>query len=140
MKKGLLFLLLFFLIFGGVYLYKKSPQTLPKFSSQNQITVNPPTEKGEESTASEISQRLTLEVYQPKDKATVNSSTITVAGKTSALADVFVNEKELKADSNGNFSTNLNLDEGENIITVIVSDEQGNYAEKELTVTLETVE
>ena len=141
MKKGLLFLVLFFLIFVGVYLYKKSPRLVPeKNLFQNQTPVSPSTEKEKKLPTAEVSQELILEVNQPKDKSTVNSSTITVSGKTSPGADVFINDKELKADSQGEFDTTLNLDEGENIITVVASDGQGNFSEKELTVFFETVE
>lgn len=141
MKKEFLFLFLFLLIIGGIYfLYKKNSPAILKSPSQNQKSVTPAIEKEEGLTVKEISQGLILEVTQPKDKTTVNSPEVTVAGKTNAGVDVFVNEKELKADNGGNFSTTLNLDEGENVITVVVSDNQGNYAEKELIVTLETIE
>ena len=48
---------------------------------------------------------------------------------------MFVNESETKADSSGNFSATLTLDEGENYILVVANDSSGNYAEKEFTIT-----
>ena len=40
----------------------------------------------------------------------------------------------------GNFSVNYNLDEGENLLTIVANDQAGNYAEKEMTVFLQTQE
>lgn len=87
-----------------------------------------------------IESGLTLELSSPKDKVVVNTAVVTVTGKTSPGADVFVNEKELKADSTGNFSVDYELFEGENNIFVAVNDILGNYAEKTVTVYLETTE
>lgn len=145
MRKQLLFFILVLLIIAGLYLYKyKKNLPLPiKTSSQNQTptATHPLEEKKEEPTIVEETVReLTLEIYEPKDRSVVNHPNLTLKGKTAAMADVFVNEKELKADSQGNFSAPLNLDEGENIITIVASDNEGNYAEKELMVTLESVE
>lgn len=84
--------------------------------------------------------QVSLEIFEPTDQSTVTSSTITVRGKSVASASVFVNDQELKANANGEFSTTVNLDEGENVVYVVAADDFGNYAEKELTVTLETIE
>lgn len=145
MKKGVLFLIFFLLIITGVYLYKKGFRNLQpaqKFFFKNQkvkTTVSQTFENQKELVVKETFQGITIEVYEPKDGQVVKNSNLTVKGKTAPLAEIFINEKELKADNQGNFNTSLFLDEGENIITVVASDEQGNYAEKELTVTLETV-
>ena len=53
------------------------------------------------------------------------------------LADVGVNDAETKADATGNFSVTINLEEGENPILVVVSDANGNYSEREITITYE---
>ncbi len=139
MKKGILFLALFLLILTGVYLFEKSRQLSINLSSLNQKNTPVVLENEEKSTVEEVNQGLTLEIDQPKDKTKVNSSNIIVSGRTSPGADVFINDKELKANHQGKFSTNINLDEGENIITIVASDSQGNYAEKELVITLETI-
>jgi hypothetical protein len=68
-------------------------------------------------------------------QASVSTSTITVSGQTSPQADVFVNETQLKANSQGSFSTIVTLDEGDNIIVVDVNDAEGNYVEKEIPIT-----
>lgn len=81
-----------------------------------------------------VSGNITLTISSPSDGSTVNSPEVTVSGKTTPNAEVFVNEKEIKADSSGSFFTKLTLDEGENTIAVIANDEQGNYIEKDITV------
>lgn len=78
---------------------------------------------------------LTLTLTSPKANATVTSSSLTVKGKTSPKAEIFVNEAETVADANGNFSVTVELEEGENYLLVAVTDADGNYKEQELTVT-----
>jgi len=85
-----------------------------------------------------ISQGLTLEIAEPKENSTYNSSLIKVSGKTSANTEIYINDIEAKADYFGNFSVNYNLDEGENLLTIVANDQDGNYAEKEITVYLQT--
>ena len=84
------------------------------------------------------SQEIFLEITSPEDGSTVSSPYISVKGKTLSGADVFVNDKETKSDSKGNFSVSLVLDEGENLIVVIVNDAGGNFIEREVEVTLES--
>lgn len=87
-----------------------------------------------------IFQGLNLELIEPQNNIVVNNSSLKIKGKTNPKVEVFVNEKELISDEKGEFETVLTLDEGENVITIVASDDKGNYAEKELVVTLETVE
>lgn len=81
-----------------------------------------------------------LEINNPKDNEVVNQSTIVVSGKTLPEAEVFVNDKEAKVDNQGNFSLSVSLDEGENTLVILANDKEGNYQEKELTITLESLE
>ncbi|MBI5448870.1 hypothetical protein HY948_00980 [Candidatus Gottesmanbacteria bacterium] len=78
---------------------------------------------------------LLLSVLAPVDGATVTTPALTVRGTTAPKAEVFINELEMRADATGNFSGSLTLDEGENFIIVMVNDESGNVAEKDLVVT-----
>lgn len=78
---------------------------------------------------------LTLTITSPTNAQTVTSDTITVKGKTTPLAEVFVNDLELKADASGNFSQSLTLEEGDNYILIVANDADGNFAEKELSIT-----
>lgn len=79
-----------------------------------------------------------LTVSSPPPGATVKKSILTVSGKTAPRAEVMVNEAEIVANAKGNFSVNVTLDEGENVILVTANDAEGNFAEQELTVTYET--
>lgn len=77
-----------------------------------------------------------LTITSPASGSTQSSKYLTVKGKTAPKADIFINDKEGKADANGNFSINITLDEGDNTITVAANDASGNFLEKELTVTV----
>ena len=121
------------LLIGGVLvLNQNNNPTVNNTSAEKQETSKPventppaPDQKNDE---------IPLDISSPKDKATVNSSKIQVKGKTAPKAEVTVNDLDLKADVSGNFSTTLNLDEGENYIVITAASQEGNFAEKELTV------
>lgn len=81
-----------------------------------------------------VVKEISLVVSSPLDGATVKSATIVIKGKTVANAEVFINEAETMADASGNFSKSITLDEGDNIIIVMVNDASGNVAEKDLTI------
>jgi len=64
-------------------------------------------------------QLLNVTVKAPKDGATVNNSLVEVKGHVSDYkATVWVNEVAVNVLTNGNFSTNIELAEGENTIKV----------------------
>lgn len=105
---------------------------------QNQITLSKNQGSGaktEEVISSEINEGIILEIISPINQSIVNTASVTVKGKTAPNADVFINEKELKADGSGNFSSVMTLEEGDNYIIVAANDTEGNYAEKEIVVT-----
>lgn len=81
-----------------------------------------------------VSAGLTLLITQPQNGQTFTTSSVVVKGKTKAKADININEQELQADSSGNFSAKLTLEEGDNPIVVVAVDPDGNYAENELSV------
>ncbi|MEK7060803.1 MAG: hypothetical protein AAB937_01065 [Patescibacteria group bacterium] len=131
-------LLLVGLVFFGIYKQRtiqKSASTqntaLPLQYDQAVLTptVAPTT------TPISTSAGLTLIVTSPTIGQTVTISQITIKGKTAPLAEVFVNDVELKADASGNFSQGVTLEEGENYILVVANDTDGNFAEKELSIT-----
>jgi len=151
MKKGNTLVIIFFVLlvilgFLVVLAIKQSSNGLKQKNffqnnqqssqSVNQKNVNQP----EIPTAKPVEQGLTLEITEPKENATYSSPSIKVSGKTSAYAEVYVNDAQTKADGAGNFSVNYNLDEGENLLTIVANDSAGNYAEKEITVFLQTQE
>lgn len=81
-----------------------------------------------------------LQVDEPKNNITVNNPIININGKTISNAFIFINEQELKADINGSFSTATTLEEGENYILIVASDDYGNSAEKDIIVNLESTQ
>jgi hypothetical protein len=87
-----------------------------------------------------IESGLTLDLVSPKNNTIYNQSLITITGMTSSNVEVFVNNKETVSDSNGNFSVEYELDEGENSLHITANDNLGNYTEKTITVFLESSE
>lgn len=136
--------LLGYLIFpkSGVLMGSKVRQTNDSGSTVGDTKTESGEEKatGEATASSEVSEGLTLSLSSPQNRSTVATETLQVIGKTSPNAEVYVNDQEGKADSTGNFFVNVILHEGENLLTVVVNDASGNYAEKELTVYLESTE
>jgi hypothetical protein len=88
----------------------------------------------------DVTEPITLNISEPLPGATVSNSSVRVKGKTLPMAVVFINEKEMRADRAGNFSTTVSLEEGENSIIILAHDADGNFSEKEITVNLETTE
>lgn len=79
--------------------------------------------------------QISLQITQPTNGQVLSAVTVNVTGKTVANAEVSVNDKDVKADATGNFSTTVNLEEGDNPIMVTAFDADGNTSEQELTVT-----
>lgn len=150
--KNSVFVSLFVIIMvfvGGFFLYysqKNIPApSVPIQNSINNSTLPPSstTSSAENQSASAPSDfsttnQITLSVNQPVNNTVVKIPSITVAGKTLPGAEVAINDKDIKADANGNFSTTITLDEGENTIVVMANDASGNSAEKDITVTYDT--
>lgn len=112
---------------------KRTASEVPSVTIVESDEATTPTAKVNTSNASPTI--ISLTVTSPADKSTVTSSSVKVQGKTAPNAEVFVNEQETKADNNGSFSLTMTLDEGENYLFIMANDENGNVAEKELTVT-----
>lgn len=136
MKKIVLTILILVLIGGLIYFLQKNKTIFPAQKGTPSATINQ--ETGGLTNYSE--EGISLEVSQPKNKAVVNNPTLTITGKTSPTAEVFINDLQLTADAQGSFSAPVILEEGENVIVVVANDNQGNFAEQELIVTLETTE
>lgn len=77
---------------------------------------------------------ITLTVSEPQNGMTSQVSIINVKGTTAANAEVYVNDRQTKADASGAFTVSLALEEGDNYILVAAADQNGGYSEKELTV------
>lgn len=78
---------------------------------------------------------LPLTITSPGSGTIVKTSTVKVTGTTLSGADVGINDKDVIADKNGNFSATIAIEEGENEIMIVVTDEQGNFAEEIILVT-----
>jgi len=145
MRKGNIILIIFFLLFFGllIFLIKQKRINNPKLRNifqNNQITNQTSFNQEEIPTAEPVAKGLILEIIEPKENVTYNNPSIKVSGKTSAYAEVYVNDIQTKADEKGYFSLNYNLDEGENLLIITANDQDGNYAEKEIIVILQTQE
>ena len=79
-----------------------------------------------------------LTLDEPVDNTLVFAPSILVSGKTSSAKEVliFTDSKNMviKSKSDGSFSTDLDLDEGENLITVVVFDDNGETKSIERTI------
>jgi hypothetical protein len=64
-----------------------------------------------------------LTVDRPKDEEVVNSKILVVGGKTTSNAVVIIitetSEDVMEPSENGDFSTTVNLDEGQNVLEII---------------------
>lgn len=140
MNKGLIWIVLVVVLVGGVVVavvMQKKPAAIVTpvpVSSANPVFTPTPTP------TAVVVQKISLSISTPKSGVTVSTATLAVNGKTVAGADVSVGDLEVKADASGNFSATVTLDEGENILTVVAVDANGDSAEQELTVTYTPVE
>jgi hypothetical protein len=75
-----------------------------------------------------------LEITSPKDQEKFSKEDIQVMGKTEKEVFVRLNELPIVTDTEGKFSYNLKLKEGENKIIIVAQDIAGNIETKELTV------
>ena len=135
---AILIILIFGVSLGALFLINNSGAKKAEVESAKQVKNLPDkTSVTVKNVPAIIASEIYLEILSPKQSSVINSPSIFVKGKTVPQADVFVNDTEAKADNSGNFSVNLNLDEGENNITVLTNDSDGNFAEKELIVSYE---
>lgn len=85
---------------------------------------------------------LGLTITSPEDEMVVETSKITVSGKTISLATVVITssagETIIDANSDGSFSAEIELNAGVNTIVVLAISEDGEAIEKELTVVYST--
>lgn len=137
MNKLLLLVAVIIVLFAGIIGYRKQNTLTPTNSSQEQIT---PTAAVTRLTAQVQGQVKTvpLTISEPLNNITTSNPTVSVKGTTVGNADVSVNEKDIKADAQGNFSATITLDEGENIIAVLAADQVGNFVEQDLIVTFDS--
>ncbi len=136
---GLLFLV--GIVFFGIYRQRvveksASIQRVVPTSIDTKV-LNPTISTTENQTPILTNAGLSLTLNSPTNGQTVTTSQITVTGKTTPKAEIFINDLELSADANGNFLQIVSLEEGENYILIVANDTEGNFAEKELSITYE---
>lgn len=111
-----------------------------KATGKNQLTTLPTSPaKASPTPSPEISQtgEMFITIATPVEGQAINTATIVVKGRTNPNADVGVNDKDTTANGNGDFSTTIDLSLGENEITAIATNENGDFAEKTVTVSRE---
>jgi len=109
----------------------------------NTISAKATDEKNNTSDLSEIltvqvkKSKPTLDITSPSDSAQISGETgvMTVTGKTDQDNSVTVNERFVVVKSDGSFSYDLSLSEGEQTITIIAKDIAGNETKIERKVT-----
>lgn len=122
---------LFGLLVAGIAFYLfQSTKTIPVTTTKT-ISFTSPTPTSSPS--------ISLTLDRPKDEEVVKSRVLIVSGKTTSNAVVIVitdsSEDVITPSANGNFSTTVNLDEGQNILEVISIAPNGESVASKKTVT-----
>lgn len=111
---------------------------LPLSSGENEIYVQATDEAGNTSQKSGLitiafdDTPPELEINQPEDGSSTQEKEININGKTEAEATLYINERLVILDSEGNFNYPLALAEGENLVQIVATDEAGNKTEEEI--------
>lgn len=139
-----IFLLVILIVIVFSYSQKNDPTIKKILDSKNEKKTESITSENKPTSSipkiADVSEEISLQVDEPKNNITVNNPIINISGKTIANAYIFINEQELKADINGNFTSATTLEEGENYILIVASDDLGNSVEKDILVNLETTQ
>lgn len=116
----------------GFYFYQSTKKIKP--SEIKKITIDNPSPTPKSS--------IFLTVERPRDEEVVDERIITISGKTIPNAKIVIltesNEEAAVAAGNGNFSTEITLDQDENIIEISAVAPNGEIAKVKLTVTYST--
>ncbi|MFZ2206044.1 MAG: hypothetical protein WA061_03670 [Microgenomates group bacterium] len=123
-----------------VFAFKSgSNKSLQQSTSQTDISetsTNTPKTAQENST---YSKSLDLVIDEPLSGTEVQKNSITIKGRVNPKAHVIVNEADVTLGVNGKFDQQVTLDEGENYISIVAYDDEGNAAERELLI-IRTIE
>jgi hypothetical protein len=99
-------------------------------TSTNQTTTSPEALQSPIPTVTQIP----LTITSPANNSSLTSPTLIIKGITSPKADIFVNDSQVIADAQGNFTVQVTLDEGENFLVITANDAAGNYSEQDVSV------
>lgn len=154
-KKALPIILILFLILVGIIgvmvILKSEPGTAvnePSIVNKTNVTLgvteipqagNGKTEQVANTTTITQGKIIPLTLISPIEKTIVNNPNLVVKGVTAPNAEVYINDTKTAANSDGNFTGTITLDEGENYIVMVVNDSDGNSAEKDFYITLNTL-
>ncbi len=118
------------LVAGIVFYLFQATKTIPNTTTKT-VSVASPTPVNSPS--------ISLMLDQPKDEGVVDSKVLVVSGKTQSNAVIIVitdsSEDVITPSSNGNFSTTVNLDDGQNILEVISIAPNGESIKSKKTIT-----
>lgn len=137
MRKEVIFAILIGLILGFVILYGVQ---LANRSAQNAASISiTPTQSVSPSTTPSVTQAIPrLTITQPTNHSVVNTATITIAGKSVPGSDIALLSEEddtlTTADASGNFSGELKLAGGQNIIIITALSPDKTFDETTLTI------
>jgi len=140
MKKEVLIAVVLGIIVGlvitfGMYTANTALQRKAQQTKEAQPSPTPIANQQEQAKSSII-------MYGPEDNMLTDKDRVQLSGATDANATVviFVNDKETitSADAKGNFSAELSLSGGSNVITTVVTNMQGNQDQDQRTVVLST--
>jgi len=118
---------------GAFYLYQ-STKTIPE-PSKKTLGINVPSPTPEKS-------NIFVTVDKPKDEEVVENKTVTITGKTAADAVIIIStplsEEVITPATNGDFSSSVTIDDGQNQIEVIAVAPNGEQAKTTRTITFST--
>lgn len=77
-----------------------------------------------------------LEIHEPQDNVSIESSVVKVVGKTDSEASVTINNQLVRVDIAGNFSEEIKLNEPANTLIIAATSKSGKTATIERTVFL----
>ena len=143
MKKFIGYFFLILLVFGGiigVYFFVTKGYSNKQNELKNDVENVNDADNNKEKVSDELeevtSDKISLVITSPLNGAKLSTTNVSVVGKTTPDAEVFVNDMEGKADANGDFSISIGLDEGVNQLVINANDSDGNVAEEVLTVSI----
>jgi hypothetical protein len=80
----------------------------------------------------QVLDEINLIIVSPESGAIADTNSITLMGTTQPGASVAINDAEVTASKDGSFKSTINLDEGENYISIVAYNDAGNVAEREI--------
>lgn len=121
------------LVAGVIFYIYQSTKTVSAPKNQNETAIQQ---------QKPAQQNIFLTLSKPTDESVVGSKVVEVTGKTKPDATVIIltslDEKVVSPSSDGNFSTTVNIDDGENIIEITAIAKTGEEQKITRTVTFST--